>query len=175
MNSNITTQFLTEHFKIFYKCSVWLPLVMRQTSRRYFTTLWRGKECKEIRLFSSRNLQGVVKITMIILDTYNPVHTFIKYLFKFHFNSILPSTPVLPKWSLPFSFCKKKSNEFLFFLCALHIPPIHLLGFHHPNHISWLVQTMKLLIMQQSPPPVTATLLGPNILITLPYYSHSER
>jgi hypothetical protein len=37
-NSNITTQFLTEHFltlQVFYKCSVLLPLVMRQTSRRY--------------------------------------------------------------------------------------------------------------------------------------------
>jgi hypothetical protein len=31
-NSNITTQFLTEHLltlQIFYKCSAWLPLVMR--------------------------------------------------------------------------------------------------------------------------------------------------
>jgi hypothetical protein len=38
MNSNITTQFLTEHFltlQFFHKCSIWLPLVMRQTSRRY--------------------------------------------------------------------------------------------------------------------------------------------
>jgi hypothetical protein len=38
-NNNITTQFLTEHLltlqNFFYKCSVWLPLVMRQTSRRY--------------------------------------------------------------------------------------------------------------------------------------------
>jgi hypothetical protein len=38
MNSNITTQFLTEHLltlQDFYKCSIWLTLVMRQTSRRY--------------------------------------------------------------------------------------------------------------------------------------------
>jgi hypothetical protein len=39
MNNNITTQFLTEHFLtlqvFFYKCSVLLPLVMQQTSRRY--------------------------------------------------------------------------------------------------------------------------------------------
>jgi hypothetical protein len=37
-NSNITTQFLTEHFltlQVFWKCSIWLHLVMRQTSRRY--------------------------------------------------------------------------------------------------------------------------------------------
>jgi hypothetical protein len=37
-NSNITTQFLTEHFltlQDFYKCSIWLPLAMRQTSRCY--------------------------------------------------------------------------------------------------------------------------------------------
>jgi hypothetical protein len=37
-NSNITKQFLTERFltlQVFYKCSIWLPLVMRQTSRKY--------------------------------------------------------------------------------------------------------------------------------------------
>jgi hypothetical protein len=38
-NINITTQFLTEHFLTlqvsFYKCSLLLSLVMRQTSRRY--------------------------------------------------------------------------------------------------------------------------------------------
>jgi hypothetical protein len=37
-NSNITTQFLTEHLltlQDFFKCSIWLPLVVRQTSRQY--------------------------------------------------------------------------------------------------------------------------------------------
>jgi hypothetical protein len=37
-NSNITTQFLTEHLltvQVFCKCSIRVPLVMRQTSRRY--------------------------------------------------------------------------------------------------------------------------------------------
>jgi hypothetical protein len=37
-NSNITTQFPTEHLlilKIFYKRAIWLPLVTRQTSRRF--------------------------------------------------------------------------------------------------------------------------------------------
>jgi hypothetical protein len=37
-NSNITIQFLTEHFlilQVFYKCSILLPLVMWQTSRWY--------------------------------------------------------------------------------------------------------------------------------------------
>jgi hypothetical protein len=40
MNSNITTQFLTEHLTLqdFYKCSIWLPLVMRRTSRRYYNS-----------------------------------------------------------------------------------------------------------------------------------------
>jgi hypothetical protein len=41
-NSSTATQFVTEHllntssFFFFYKCSTWLPLVMRQTSRQYF-------------------------------------------------------------------------------------------------------------------------------------------
>jgi hypothetical protein len=37
-NSNITTQFLTEHLltlQDFCKCSIWLLLLMRQTSKRY--------------------------------------------------------------------------------------------------------------------------------------------
>jgi hypothetical protein len=40
-NSNITTQFVTEHLlklQVFYKCSIRLPRVMRQTSRRYYNS-----------------------------------------------------------------------------------------------------------------------------------------
>jgi len=61
---------------------------------------------------------------VLILRQMNPVHLFLPYLPKNHFNNTLPSTPLSSEWSLPSSFRQKLFTHFSFLPYVLHVPPI---------------------------------------------------
>jgi len=82
-----------------------------------------------------------------ILSQMKPVHTFKTYVFKTHFNIILPSTTRSSKWFPHFDF----SGQHVWISCRSHacyvLLPSHRPWFDHPNNIWWRVEIMMLFIM----------------------------
>jgi hypothetical protein len=86
------------------------------------------------------------------LSQNNPVHTHPTYFSTIHSNTILPSTPMSYKWSLPFRFPDQN-------ICIPHLPVCYLPSQSHSpwfecTNIWWSIQLMKLmklLITQSSP------------------------
>jgi hypothetical protein len=79
-----------------------------------------------------------------VFNRINPFHNFLPCISNIHYNIVLPFTPRSSKWSLPFGFSDQN------FVCALHGQPFHHPWFYHNNHNRWIVQDMKLHIMQSS-------------------------
>jgi hypothetical protein len=94
-----------------------------------------------------------------ILRQINLVRSTPSYLSKIHFNIILPSTTR----SFPLKSYMHSSSHH-----ACYMPwPFHSPWHGHSNCTWWRVQLMKLLIMQFLQPPVTSSLFGPNILLSI--------
>jgi hypothetical protein len=84
-----------------------------------------------------------------ILSQTNPVHTFLPYFPKIHFNIIIPPTTWSIEWFLPFRFSRPK-----FCMISHSSHACHMVRPSHPpntNYIRCRVQAMKLLIMRSSP------------------------
>jgi len=102
-----------------------------------------------------------------ILSHIDPVHSLTSYFLKVRLNSILPSTPGSPKWSLSFMF-PHQNPVYASPLSHMRYMPRPSLSsrFDHPNHIWWRVQISKFLIMWFYPLPCYLSLFGPNILLS---------
>jgi hypothetical protein len=108
------------------------------TSQDIPQTLWNLNICCRVNKGSS---------LVRLLSQVNPVNRLPPYLIKKRSNSILLSTPMSSKWSLPFPT----------FLCIFH-PSLerhmhhtyYRLRFNHPNNIWWRADIMKLFIIQFS-------------------------
>ena len=74
-----------------------------------------------------------------ILSKINPVHALTSYFLKIHLNTIPPSTPWSPKWSLSLRFAPRNLYAPLLSPIALHAPPSHSSRFGHPKGIWWAV------------------------------------
>ena len=86
---------------------------------------------------------------------------------KIHFNIILPSTPCSSEWSHPLRSSQPNPVRTTHLPHTYYIPrPSHSFQFYHPNDIWWGLLLIKLLVMQSSPPSVTSSLSGPNILLS---------
>jgi hypothetical protein len=92
------------------------------------------------------------------------VHTLTPYSFQIHFNIIHPCTPRSPQWLFSSGFRTKKiCVRFSATSCVQHLTLLNLMA---QIHIWRAVQIMKLFNMKFSPPPVTSSPLGPNILLS---------
>jgi len=101
-----------------------------------------------------------------ILSHMKPVHTFPPHFPQIHSDITLSSIPRFSKWSLPFRFR---------FICISHLSRTccmsrlsHLSWLGHRNIIQWRAQVMKFSICSLLQPPVTSSILGPNILLKYP-------
>jgi len=89
------------------------------------------------------------------------------YFLTFCLNIILPSTPVSSKLSLSLRVSYPKPVYTFPLPHTCYMPPAyHSSRFDHPKKFWWGVHNIKILIMQFSPPPVTSSVLGPNILFS---------
>jgi hypothetical protein len=86
-----------------------------------------------------------------MLNVMCPVHIFITYYFKIHFNIILPSMSMSSNWFSGLIFSPK-------FCMHFSSPPIlaNVLPSHSPwcdplNNLWWKIQVMKILIIQFTP------------------------
>jgi hypothetical protein len=86
-----------------------------------------------------------------ILNQPNPVRPIDPYLPKVHLNVIFPPTPRSSQWSVPFGPPNQKplNTSPLPHACHMSRPP-HPPWFNHPNNIWWIIQAMKIIIMQFS-------------------------
>jgi hypothetical protein len=102
-------------------------------------------------------------LPVTVLSPMNTIHIPKTYFPKIHTNVVLQSTPMSCQWSPPNQkvVCTPQPR-------ARYIPrPSHYPCFDHPNNTGRRIQTMQLLIMQLFlQPPVTSSLLGPNILLS---------
>jgi hypothetical protein len=76
----------------------------------------------------------------------HPVHTFTPCFPQNYYNTTFPSTPRSSKWSLP----SNNLHDFLKSTVHATCPPISHSLIWSSNNIWWIVQVMKLLIMQSS-------------------------
>ena len=83
-----------------------------------------------------------------ILSQLDPVHTPTHYFLKIHLNTIIPSMPGSPKWTLSLRFPNQTPvyASPLPHTCYMPRPP-HSSRFYHLNNNGWGVQIIKLLIM----------------------------
>jgi len=108
-----------------------------------------------------------------ILSQLDSVHTPTSHYLKIHLNTILPSTPEFPKWSLSFRFPHHDSSH----------PHSHYMP--RPSHSSWIYhrtisgkeyRSLSFSLCCFFHSFVTSSLLGPNILLnTLFSYTLSVR
>jgi hypothetical protein len=102
-----------------------------------------------------------------ILSHINPVHNFPSCFSKIHFNIIHTSTPISSKWSLPFGFSDQNFAYIFHTSHSCYFPRTpHPSWFNDSSSIRCSVQVMKLLICNFSLPPVTISLLVPDILLS---------
>jgi hypothetical protein len=87
-----------------------------------------------------------------ILSRINTIPRIDTYFLKFHSNIVLPSTPRPPKCSLSCWFtCKYFKGTPTFFHSGYMTCPSQSPRLNNSVYIRWTVQTMKFLIMEQSP------------------------
>jgi len=84
-----------------------------------------------------------------ILGPPNPVHIPTSHLLVIHPNTIHPSTPRFPQWSLSLQFPHQDSTHPPLLIHTRHMPsPSHSSRFYHSHNIGWGVQIIELLVMQ---------------------------
>jgi hypothetical protein len=103
-----------------------------------------------------------------ILSQSDPVHTNSSNLSKIYFNTVHPHTSWSSYWSLSFWLSHQYPIRIPCLPHSCYMPcPSHPPWLDQPNYVWQGVQVMKLLIMQFPPSPITSSLLGPNILLSI--------
>ena len=113
---------------------------------RSVTDFW-GWDAQEARLRCPNDVSGD------ILSQLDPVHTPTSFFLKSHLNTLLPSMPGSPKWSLSLRFPHENpvydsSVPHTHYMTR----PYHSSRLYHPHNIGW-IHIIKLLIMYFSPLP----------------------
>ena len=79
-----------------------------------------------------------------ILGQPNPVHIPTSHLLEIHPNTIHPSTPRSPQWSLSLRFPHQDPIHHTLLTHTRHMPiPSHVSRFYHPHDIGWAVHTIQ--------------------------------
>jgi hypothetical protein len=141
-----------------------MEILRRSASKEILRLLWNQKIHYHVHNSPPR---------IPVLSQITPIHTLPPHFPNMHFNIILPPTPRSSEWFLPFRLFNQHFFYKFILSSMLTICPANLMLFYLIA-IRYLVKSTNygaLIMIFFLPPPVTSSLLGPNIPVSTLFFS----